>query len=341
MIIVLKPGATKEQADGLLDRISQLGLRPLFLPGTERIVLGAIGDERVLASLRLESHPHVESVQPVLAPYKLVSRELHPHDTVVPLGPPEARIAVGGERFIVIAGPCAVESQAQFEQTARAVHASGATGLRGGAYKPRTSPYSFQGLGEAGLHILAAVSRSLGLPAVTEVVDAADVAVVAEHVDALQVGARNMQNFRLLTALGACGRPVILKRGMAATIKDLLMAAEYIVSEGNPHVILCERGIRTFETATRNTLDLNAVPYIKQRSHLPVLVDPSHGTGVRDLVVPMARAAAACGADGVMVEVHHDPAEALSDGAQSLYPEQFEAMMRGLEPFVRAAGRTL
>jgi len=341
MIIVLKPGSTKEQADVLLDRIAGLGLRPLFLPGTERIVLGAIGDERVLGSLRLEGHPHVESVQAVLAPYKLVSRELHPHDTVVPLGPVDSGVAVGGERLVVIAGPCAVESREQMDRIGQAVGAAGAAALRGGAFKPRTSPYSFQGLGGEGLEILAAVSKTLGLPVVTEVLEAGDVEAVAAHTDALQVGARNMQNFRLLTALGQCGRPVILKRGLAATVKDLLMAAEYIVSEGNPHVILCERGIRTFETATRNTLDLNAVPYIKQRSHLPVLVDPSHGTGVRDLVTPMARAAVACGADGLMIEVHHDPAEALSDGAQSLYPEQFAALMRGLAPFAAAAGRTL
>jgi len=225
--------------------------------------------------------------------------------------------------------------------TAEQVKAAGGHALRGGAFKPRTSPYSFQGLGLEGLQILKQTGSALSIPIVTEVIEVADVAAVTEHADALQVGARNMQNYRLLKALGDCGKPVVLKRGMAATIKDLLLAAEYIVSEGNADVVLCERGIRTFETATRNTLDLNAVPFIKQRSHLPVLVDPSHGTGRRDLVEPMARAAVACGADGIMVEVHCNPAEAWSDGEQSLFPEQFEALMRGLAPFVQAAGKKL
>jgi len=337
MIVVLKPGATREQAEELLQHIADKGCKPLYLPGTERIVLGAIGDERELGGLHLESHPNVESVTAILSPYKLVSRELHPHDTHVRLG---AR-SVGGSQFCVIAGPCAVESEEQMIGSARAVKAAGATALRGGAFKPRTSPYAFQGLGLAGLKILQAVGREVGLPTVTEVVEVADLDLVVEHADAVQVGARNMQNFRLLAALGHCGRPVILKRGMAATVIDLLMAAEYILAEGNPNVILCERGIRTFETATRNTLDLNAIPYIKLKSHLPILVDPSHGTGVRELVAPLARAAAACGADGVLIEVHIDPAKALSDGAQSLYPEQFDGLMRGLRPFVEAAGRTL
>jgi 3-deoxy-7-phosphoheptulonate synthase len=307
------------------------------MPGSERVVIGALGDERVIGSLHLESHPHVESVTAILAPYKLVSREMHPHDSVVRVG----KSSIGGERFAVIAGPCAVESLDQLLETAVAVKREGATALRGGAFKPRTSPYSFQGLALEGLKLLAEVSREVDLPVVTEVVEVADVDAVAKHADVLQVGARNMQNFRLLQVLGRCGKPVILKRGMAATIQDLLLAAEYIVSEGNPDVILCERGIKTFETSTRNTLDLNAVPFIKQKSHLPVVVDPSHGTGIRELVIPMARAAAACGADGVMIEVHRDPSKALSDGQQSLYPEQFGMLMRGLRPFVEAAGKKL
>lgn len=337
MIIVLKPEAEKQDAEAILERIEALGCKPLYMPGSERVVLGALGDERVLASLNLEGDPMVESVTPILSPYKIVSREFHPHDTVVRVGD----VAFGSKAFVVVAGPCSIESEAQLSATAEAVQKAGARCLRGGAYKPRTSPYSFQGLGREGLEILAGVSRSLGIPTVTEVVDVGDIEAVAEHADAFQVGARNMQNYTLLSAVGAAQKPVVLKRGPAATVDELLLAAEYVVSSGNADVILCERGIKTFETATRNTLDLNAVPYLKQRSHLPVIVDPSHGTGIRTLVGPMARAAAACGADGIMVEVHVDPAKALSDGQQSLYPEQFDELMRALAPFVTAAGRTL
>jgi len=337
MIIVLRPEATKSHADDLLSRIESLGLRPLYMPGTERVVLGAIGDERVLERLHLENHPMVETVTHILAPYKLVSREMHPHDTLVSIG----GAAVGGSQFVVIAGPCSVETREQMGRTARAVASAGAVALRGGAYKPRTSPYSFQGLGLKGLEILREVSDETGLPAVTEVVEVTDVELVERYADAFQCGARNMQNFRLLKALGQSRKPVILKRGMAARIEDLLLAAEYILAEGNPNVILCERGIQTFETATRNTLDLNAIPVIKQKSHLPVIVDPSHGTGLRELVPPMAKAAAAAGADGLLIEVHCAPEEALSDGRQSLYPRQFATMMEELAPFVRAAGKTL
>ena len=337
MIIVLKPHATKEHADELMARISALGLRPLYMPGQERVVLGALGDERAIESLHLDSDPMVESIKPILAPYKLVGREIHPHDTIVDLGGAQ----IGGGRFTVIAGPCAIETREQLLATARVVKAGGGHALRGGAYKPRTSPYSFQGLGEEGLVILKEVSRETGLPAVTEVVDAGDVALVEECAAAFQVGARNMQNYRLLQALGRSRKPVILKRGMAAKVDDLLLAAEYILAEGNPNVILCERGITTFETATRNTLDLNAIPVIKQRSHLPVLVDPSHGTGFRELVTPMAKAALACGADGLLVEVHIDPPNALSDGRQSLFPEQFAAMMRELKPIADAVGKVM
>jgi 3-deoxy-7-phosphoheptulonate synthase len=337
MIIVLKPHATKEHAEELMQRIAALGLRPLYMPGQERVVLGALGDERSLESLHLDSDPLVESVKPILAPYKLVGREIHPHDSIVELGPTR----VGGGRFTVIAGPCAVESADQMRRTARAVQSAGAHALRGGAYKPRTSPYSFQGLGREGLAILQQVSAETGLPVVTEVLDPADVDLVDAFAAGFQCGARNMQNFRLLQALGRSRKPVILKRGPAAKVDDLLLAAEYILAEGNPNVILCERGITTFETATRNTLDLNAIPLIKQRSHLPVLVDPSHGTGLRELVPPMARAALACGADGLLVEVHYDPTQALSDGRQSLFPEQFAAMMGELRTIAAAIGKVM
>lgn len=337
MIIVLKPHATKAHAEELMRRISALGLRPLYMPGQERVVLGALGDERAIESLHLDSDPMVESVKPILAPYKLVGREIHPHDTIVNL----QGVQVGGGHFTVIAGPCAVESPEQMLATAQAVKAAGGHALRGGAYKPRTSPYSFQGLGTEGLDILRRVSLTVGLPAVTEVVDVADVELVEESAAAFQVGARNMQNYRLLQALGRSRKPVILKRGMAAKVDDLLLSAEYILAEGNPNVILCERGITTFETATRNTLDLNAIPVIKQKSHLPILVDPSHGTGLRELVTPMAKAALACGADGLLIEVHCDPPNALSDGRQSLFPEQFAAMMRELLPIADAVGKVM
>ncbi len=337
MIIVLKPEAEKKNAEEVLKVIEDCGLKPLYLPGKERIVLGALGDERVLGKLHLENHPMVESVKPILAPYQLVSREMKPDDTVVEIG----GVPIGGEHFTVIAGPCAVESLEQMRQTGKAVKKAGAAILRGGAYKPRTSPYSFQGLGIEGLRILQEISKELAIPAVTEVVEVADVEVVEAHAAAFQVGARNMQNFRLLKELGQSSKPVILKRGLAAKIEDLLMAAEYILSRGNPNVVLCERGITTFETATRNTLDLNAIPFIKQRSHLPVLVDPSHGTGIRELVAPMAKAAVACGADGVLVEVHQNPSAALSDGQQSLYPEQFECLMRDIKPLLAAVNKSV
>lgn len=337
MIIVLKPGTPSEAAENILSRISGAGLTPLNMPGTERVVLGALGDERVLAGLSLESDPAVESVKPILAPYKLASRELHPHDTIVRIG----GVAFGGSTFRVVAGPCAVENRDQLRNSAQAVKQHGATALRAGAYKPRTSPYGFAGHGPAGLDLLREIGDETGLPVVTEVMDTADLDLVAEKADALQIGARNMQNFALLRAVGKAGRPVVLKRGMSARIEELLLAAEYLLAAGNDQVILCERGIRTFETATRNTLDLNAIPYLKQKTHLPVLVDPSHGTGIRDLVTPMALAAAACGADGILVEVHENPAVALSDGAQSLYPNQFAALMETLRPIVQAMGRQL
>nr|WP_294849032.1 3-deoxy-7-phosphoheptulonate synthase [uncultured Sphingomonas sp.] len=337
MIIVMKPDATSDHVDQLLARISERGLTPLHMPGSERVVLGALGDERVLAELQLEADPQVESVKPILSPYKLVSRDMHPHDTIVRIG----NASFGGGRFGLIAGPCAVENETQLLASAKAAKAAGATVLRAGAYKPRTSPYAFQGHGPEGLQLLEEVGKEVGMPVVTEVIETGDVELVAKHADALQVGARNMQNFALLKAVGRTDRPVVLKRGMSAKVEDLLLAAEYILAAGNDQVILCERGIRTFETATRNTLDLAAVPLLKQKSHLPVVVDPSHGTGIRDLVTPMALAGAAAGADGLMVEVHVDPAKALSDGPQSLYPDQMLALGKQLEALLPLVGRSL
>jgi 3-deoxy-7-phosphoheptulonate synthase len=337
MIIVLKPDAPADSADRLLTRIEEAGLKPLHMPGSERVVLGALGDERVLAELALDSDPAVESVKPILAPYKLVSRELHPHDTVVDVG----GVPVGGANLAVIAGPCAVESREQLYDSAKAAKEAGARILRAGAYKPRSSPYGFAGHGPAGLAILREVADELAMPVVTEVMDTADIEAVAAQADALQIGARNMQNFALLRAAGKAGRPVLLKRGLSATIQEWLLAAEYLLSAGQSQVILCERGIRTFETATRNTLDLNAVPYVKSKTHLPIVVDPSHGIGIRDLVPAMALAGVAAGADGIMVEVHRDPSQALSDGAQSLDPAGFKRLMGALRPVAAAVGRPL
>ncbi|WP_298444213.1 3-deoxy-7-phosphoheptulonate synthase [uncultured Ferrimonas sp.] len=337
MIIILKAGVTEVAAKQLLAQIEALGLKPLYMPGVERTVLGAIGDERVLQSLHLDSNPIVDEIKPILSKYKLVSREINPVDTHVMLG----NHAVGGERFTVIAGPCGVESREQLLSVAKMVNGQGVAALRGGAFKPRTSPYSFQGLGEAGLKLLKEANQLTGLPTVSEVIDANDVELMANYIDCFQIGARNMQNFRLLEAVGRLRLPVLLKRGMSATVEELLLAAEYIVNAGNPNVILCERGIRTFETATRNTLDLNAVAYLKRKTHLPVLVDPSHGTGVRELIAPLSFAAAAVGADGIIVESHLKPCEALSDGHQALDAEQFSTLMDGLRPFVHAAGKQL
>ncbi len=337
MIIVLKPEATEADALRLLGSIEAKGLKPLYLPGVERIVLGALGDERVLQEINIEGDPLVESVKPILTPYKLVSREMKGHDTVVDIG----NVSVGGNRIVVIGGPCAVESEDQLRETAFAVRDAGARALRGGAYKPRSSPYSFQGKGEEGLRLLKLISQETGMPVVSEVMDTSDLDHFAETVDCLQIGARNMQNFKLLQAVGQTRKPVVLKRGLSATIEELLLAAEYIVAAGNPNVILCERGIRTFETATRNTLDLNAVAYLKRKTHLPVMVDPSHGTGIRELVGPLAKAAIAVGADGVLIEAHRNPAQALSDGKQSLTPPQFAQLIKELRLVAEAVGRTL
>lgn len=330
MIIILKKEATEKDAQKILDKIASLSLKPLYMPGVERIVIGAIGDERKIASLRLENNPCVDRINPILTPYKMVSREFYPNDTVVSIG----GTTFGGGHFGIIAGPCAIESYEQLKSTAEFVKKNGVNCLRGGAFKPRTSPYAFQGLGLEGLKILKRVSEDLKISTVTEVVEVSDVDAVEKYASAFQVGARNMQNFRLLHALGQSRKPVILKRGIAATVKELLLAAEYILSEGNPNVILCERGIRTYETITRNTLDLNAIPYIKEKSHLPVIVDPSHGTGVRNYVEPMAKAAIACGADGLIIETHCNPEEAWSDGDQSLYPEQFKNLIENIKPYI-------
>lgn len=335
MIIVLKPTATEADAKELLNKIESAGLQPLHMPGVERTVLGALGDERVLQGLNLEGHSQVDSVKPVLSKYKLVSREIYPQDTVIDLGATK----VGAKPFAIMGGPCAIESYEQLKETAEQVKMAGATVLRGGAFKPRTSPYSFQGLGVEGLKIMQQVGQETGLDTITELVDIKDLDDVANHVSAIQIGARNMQNYSLLKAVGETQKPVLLKRGLSATIEELLLAAEYIVATGNPHVMICERGIRTYETATRNTLDLNAVAYIKEKSHLPVIVDPSHGTGVRSLVSPMAKAGVACGADGLIIECHRCPEESVSDAAQALSPFDFQQLVMQLKPFIEASGR--
>jgi 3-deoxy-7-phosphoheptulonate synthase len=341
MIIVLKHGATQAEIDHIVQKIKEYGLTPHISTGKERVIIGAIGDERMLQSIPLSIFPGVDSVVPILSPYKLVSREFRQEDSLVPVGDPSANIWIGGKRLHVMAGPCAVESLERLMTVAESVRASGATILRGGAFKPRTSPYTFQGLGAEGLDYLVEARKKTGLPIVTEVLDTRDVELVAKQADILQIGTRNMQNFRLLTEVGQTDKPVLLKRGLSATIKEFLLSAEYIMSRGNHKVILCERGIRTFETQTRNTLDLSAVPVIKQLSHLPVIVDPSHATGKWELVAPMAKAAIAAGADGLMIEVHANPEEAYSDGEESLKPPKFLAMMQELRKVAAAVGREL
>jgi len=329
MIIVMSMNATEQEANDVRGQLRGYGLAPHDNYGTQRVVIAVLGDVapvRDLLMSKLSVMPGVESVTPITRPYKLTSRESHPEDTVVEvLG---TKIGDGG--LTIMAGPCSIENREMMIETARAVAGTGATILRGGAFKPRTSPYSFQGLGVEGLKYLAEASKETGLPTITEVMEPSQVEVVARHSDILQVGTRNMQNYSLLTAVGKAGRPVMLKRGYGATIEEWLMAAEYIVSSGNPYVILCERGIRTFETYTRNTLDLTAVPLLHHLTHLPVVVDPSHATGKRWLVKPMALAAVAAGADGIMVEVHPKPDEAKSDGEQSLTFDQFADMSSAL-----------
>ncbi|MFH1753095.1 MAG: 3-deoxy-7-phosphoheptulonate synthase [Candidatus Omnitrophota bacterium] len=338
MIIVLKPKATQEQLRHIVARVKKLGLKPMISKGKERTIIGVIGDEDVIRIQPLEVFPGVEKVMAILKPYKLVSRDFKQEDTVVKIGP---GVEIGAKRLVVMAGPCSVENRRILLKTARAVKRSGATILRGGAYKPRSSPYSFQGLGEKGLKMLAAAKKETGLLIVTELMDTKDVKLLEKYADIIQIGARNMQNFNLLKAVGQTKKPVLLKRGMSSTIKEFLMSAEYILSEGNFNVILCERGIRTFEDYTRFTLDVNAVPAIKSLSHLPVVVDPSHATGRWGLVPAAAKAAIAAGCDGLIVEVHPNPELALSDGTQSLLPEKFDALMRQIKRLAPAVDREL
>jgi len=323
VIVVMEPGVSPEQVKKVEAKLRELGFLTHPIYGKERTVIGAIGDKRVAADFLL-NWPGVERIVPILKPYKLVSRELKPEKTVVRIG----KVTVGAGTPVIIAGPCAVESESQLLETAYAVKQAGAHLLRGGAFKPRTSPYSFQGLEEEGLKLLARAREATGLPVVTEALDTRDVELVAGYADVIQVGARNMQNFRLLREVGRTGKPVLLKRGLAATVEEWLMAAEYIAAAGNDQIILCERGIRTYEPALRNTLDISAIPLVQQLSHLPVIVDPSHATGNWRLVTPLAKAAVAAGADGVMVEVHPDPANALCDGPQSLTPVSFAQLVR-------------
>ena len=337
MILVLKPDATKKQIDHLIERIKALGLKPMVSKGTERTIIGVIGSEDVLRVQPLEVIPGVEKVMPVLKPYKLVSREFKPEPSVVSAG----AVKIGGKELVIMAGPCSVENKAMLLETAKAVHEAGAQVLRGGAFKPRTSPYSFQGLGEEGLKFLRDVGRQTGMPVVTELMDVRDLPLLEQYADIVQIGARNMQNFDLLKEVGQARKPVLLKRGLSATITEFLLAAEYILAQGNFNVVLCERGIRTFEDQTRFTLDLNAVPVIKKLSHLPVIVDPSHGTGSWEYVGPMAKAAVAAGADGLMIEVHPNPEVALSDGPQSLLPKKFAALVKELRAVAKVVGRTL
>ena len=337
MIIVMRSAATQTDIDQVVERIIQHGLKPHISRGVERTIIGAIGDERILRNVPFQALPGVEEVLTILKPFKLASRDFKTEPSVVEVN----GVAVGGGRLAVIAGPCSVEGREMLLDTAQKIKEAGATLLRGGAFKPRTSPYSFQGLGEEGLRYLAEVREVTGLPVVTELMDPRDAELIMKYADMVQIGARNMQNFRLLKEVGMHHKPVLLKRGMSSTIKELLMSAEYIMSEGNYNIVLCERGIRTFEDYTRNTLDLSAVPSLKQLSHLPVIVDPSHGTGKWDLVGPLALAAIAVGADGIMVEVHPQPEMALSDGPQALIPDRFSTLMEQIRALAPIVGRTL
>lgn len=337
MIITMQPGASEEQVQNVITAIEDQGLSTHVIVGVEQTVIGAVGESHAVNKEIFEVLPGVASVVRISQPYKLASRQFHPQDSVFPLD----GFAVGGEEIALIAGPCSVESRSQLLETAQAVREAGANALRGGVFKPRTSPYVFQGLGEEGLEYLAEARELTGMPIVAEVMSIAQIEVMVKYVDVLQVGARNMQNFSLLRAVGETRTPVLLKRGMSATIEELLMAAEYILVGGNQRVMLCERGIRTFETATRNTTDINAIPVLKAFTHLPVILDPSHSTGHGAYVASIAKAAVAAGADGLIVEVHSDPAHALSDGAQSLTPEQFARLVKQVDAVAQAVGRKL
>ncbi len=335
MIVIMKKDATPSQLTNVVAHIEQMGCQAHISRGEERTLVGIIGNGRPFDSEHLEMMAGVEKTMPVTRPFKRASRDFHPQDTLVTVGD----TVVGGDKIVLIAGPCAVESQEQMSEIGQAVKEAGAQMIRGGAFKPRTSPYSFQGLGEEGLKILARVREETGLPVVTEVMQPDLVPLVTSYADVLQIGARNMQNFALLHAVGQAHRPVLLKRGMMSTMEELLMAAEYILSHGNDRVILCERGIRTFEPYTRNTLDINAVPLLKNLTHLPVIVDPSHSPGKWELVEPVSRAAIAAGADGLIVEVHSHPEEAVSDGAQSLLPARFAHLRESVKSIAAAVGR--
>lgn len=337
-MIIVMASRNKEDVEYVVSKVEEMGYKAHVIWGVERTVVAAVGDERGKHRLTaLEALPHVEQVVPILKPFKLAGREVKSEATVIECGP----VKIGGNHFCVMAGPCAVESRDQIMGIAAFVKENGAQMLRGGAFKPRTSPYSFQGLEEEGLKLLREAGDAYGLPVVTEVMTVEKVPVVAEYADMLQIGARNMQNYGLLKAVGKTRKPVFLKRGMMSTINEFLMSAEYILSEGNPYVVMCERGIRTFETETRNTLDIQAVPVLRKYSHLPVIVDPSHASGHWDLVAPMARAAVAAGADGIMVEVHAHPEEAFSDGQQTLKPEKFKEMMDEIRPLLQVMHKEL
>jgi len=337
MLVVMEAAATAEQIDAVVRHIERLGLRAHPIPGAHRTAIGVTGQQAAKDPAAVENFPGVKEVIQVTQPYKLVSREAKPDDTVVSIG----GVDVGGSGVVVVGGPCAVESLDQTRTIAEGIRNGGGQLFRGGAYKPRTSPYSFQGLGEPGLEILARVREEFDLPVITEAIDHESLQLVDRYADCIQIGARNMQNFALLKSAGRARKPVLLKRGMSATLEELLLSAEYIMSEGNYKVILCERGVRTFADHTRNTLDLSVVPAIKRMSHLPILVDPSHGTGKRNKVLPMSRAAIAVGADGVLIEVHHKPEEALSDGPQAILPQTFEQLVREVDSIAQVLGRSL
>jgi 3-deoxy-7-phosphoheptulonate synthase len=337
MIIVLRKGATEEEKGNIIKRIESLGLAVHISEGKERTIIGAIGDESILLDKPVDSMPGVEKVMPILKPYKLVSREFQPEDSIINVSGKE----IGGNKIQIIAGPCSVEDEAGLLATAKEVVSTGTAFMRGGAFKPRTSPYSFQGLGEEGLRYLDEAKEQTGMLIVTELMDPRDLEVICKYADVIQIGARNMQNFRLLKEVGNVDKPILLKRGLSATIKELLMSAEYIASEGNRRIILCERGIRTFDTETRNTLDVTAIPVIKKLSHLPVIVDPSHAVGRWDLVEAASLAAIAAGADGLLIEVHNDPQNALCDGSQSLKPSKFIKLYDKLNKIAQAIGRSL
>jgi 3-deoxy-7-phosphoheptulonate synthase len=337
MMIIMKHGSSQSEVDHVLEHIKANGLTPHISVGEDHTVIGAVGDTHAIPVEIFEVLDGVESVVRISQPYKLASRQFHPKNSVFPLD----GFTVGGDEIAIVAGPCSVESRSQMLETAQAVREAGAHALRGGAFKPRTSPYTFQGLGEEGLELLAEARQVTGMPVVVEITSLTQLPVMEKYVDVLQIGARNMQNFALLSEVGKTRLPVLLKRGMSATIEELLMASEYILSGGNPRVMLCERGIRTFETATRNTTDINAVPVLKALTHLPVILDPSHSTGHADYVAAVARAAIAAGADGLIIEVHCDPAHALSDGRQSLKPEKFAELVKQVGLIAEAMGRKL